>query len=269
MLLFKNQAISDPAITCRTLVPRRLFSPAGSGVLRTMIGQPQYRKIQDLGSPNQQGTMERSIGHAGCEVRLSAEGWLSSGGARNVCLLPVCKYFPSRFIDLCRRSIVIRDSTCFTEIRILLLGMSGMEAASAGIALAGFVVSTIQQVDKIISSLRNARGDLSGLDNYLKQLKSSLTGAESLSKRLDGKADQQKALEGVKGAVEYCKKILEPLEARLNNINGSERLPSKLKKAMTSMKYSLKKDEILGVQSQLEYGMLQLNLAISTANANW
>ena len=146
--------------------------------------------------------------------------------------------------------------------------MSGMEAASAGIALAGFVVTTIQQVDKIITTLRNARGDLLGLDKYLEQLKSSLNGAKSLSKRLDGRVDQHGSLERIQVAVEYCNNILESLEARLKNINGSDRLPSKLKNVMTSMKYSLKKDDILGIQSQLEYGMSRLDSAILTANAN-
>ncbi|KAM0798442.1 hypothetical protein BDR22DRAFT_373440 [Usnea florida] len=146
--------------------------------------------------------------------------------------------------------------------------MSGMEAASAGIALAGFVVTTIQQVDKIISTLRNARGDLLGLDKYLEQLRSSLNDAESFSKRLDGRVDQHGSLERIKGAVEYCKKILESLEARLKNIHGSDRSPSKLKNAMISMKYSLKKDDILGIQSQLEYGVSRLSSVILTANAN-
>ena len=147
--------------------------------------------------------------------------------------------------------------------------MSGMEAASAGIALAGFVVTTIQQVDNIMSTLRNARGDVSRLDGYLKQLKRSLTGAESLGRRLNGKADQQESLESIREAVGHCNKTLDSLEARVNKVKGSDRSPKKFKNAMTSMKYYLKKDDILDLQSQLEYGMSQLNSAILTAIANW
>ena len=205
--------------------------------------------------------MEILIGHVGCKVRLSAEGWLSSGRVRNVCLLPVCKYSPLNFLYLCRNSIVFRKSTCSVSIYILLVGMDG---ASAIVGLVGFVTATIQQVDKIISTLRNAQRDLSGLVGYLEQLKSRLTGAKSVVKRLSGKADQQESLERIQSAVEYCDHILISLEVRVGKINGSDHSPNKLKKTVTSLKYYLKKDEILEIQNQLHKAMMTVDSAIST-----
>ena len=215
--------------------------------------------------PESAGDYGKIIGHAVCEVRLSAEGWLSSGGARNVSLLSVCKYFSSRFFCLCRKSIALRDSTCSVPIYILLVGMDG---ASAVVALVGFVATTIQQLDKIITTLRNAQKDLSGFVEYLEQMRSSLTGAQSVVERLDGKVDQHGSLNRIQQAVEYFKKILISLEVRVSKINGSDHSFNKLKKTVTSFKYYLKKDEILEVQNQLHKAMTNLNSAISTDNSH-
>ena len=170
---------------------------------------------------------------------------------------------PSKFRYLCRGSRVLRDCAFFVSLYILLFGMSGMEAASAGIALVGFVATTIQQLNKLITIIRSAQGDLSGLLEYLKQLESSLTGADSLIRRLAGNADQHESIIKIERAVKYCYKTLKSLEVLVEKINGSDRSPNKLKKTMTSLKYFLKKDDILEVQNRLEYAMSNLNLAIS------
>ena len=141
-----------------------------------------------------------------------------------------------------------------------------MDGASAVVALVGFVATTIQQVDKIITTLRNAQRDLAALVGYLEQLKGSLTGAESVIERLSGKADQQKSLETIKSAVDFCNKTLTSLEVRVGKINGSGHSPNKLKKTVTSLKYYLKKEEILEVQSQLHKAMMTVDQAILTNN---
>ena len=174
------------------------------------------------------------------------------------------------FVNILPRDflILIESQQCLGTLLalfgyILLLDMDG---ASAVVALVGFVGATIQQVDKIITTLRHAQRDLSGMVGYLEQLKSSLTGAKSIIERLRGKADQQKSLEKIQSAVDYCNETLISLEIRVSKINGSDHPSNKLKKTVTSLKYYLKKDEILEIQSQLHKAMMTINQAIVTDN---
>ena len=141
-----------------------------------------------------------------------------------------------------------------------------MEAASAVVALVAFIGTTIQQLDGIITTLRNAQRNITGLLGYLEQLKNGLTGAESVIERLSRKADQAESLERIRSAVKYCSTTLIPLQVRVSKINRSNHSSNKLKKTVTSLKYYLKKDEILEAQNQLHKAMTIVDRAISTDN---
>ena len=179
-------------------------------------------------------------------------------------LVPVCKYFSSRFFCFRKRSVVFRDSTCFVLLYILLLGM---DAASAVVALVGFVATTIEQLNRIITTLGNAQMNVSGLVGYLEQLRSSLTGADSLIRRLGGKGDQHQSLKRIDDAVKYCNGTLNRLETLVKKVKGSDPSSSnKVKKTMTSVKYYLRKDDILEAQNEVHKAMTNLNGAILADN---
>ena len=143
-----------------------------------------------------------------------------------------------------------------------------MDGASAVVALVGFVATTITQVDKIITTLRNVQKNVSRLVAYLERLRSSLAGAQSLSARLSGKADQHESLEAIKGAVGYCHETLNRLEILVKKVKGSDSSSNKVKKRMTPLKFYFGRDEILEVQDQLHQAMTNLNVAVATHNSH-
>ena len=138
-----------------------------------------------------------------------------------------------------------------------------MDGASAVVSLGVFVATTIQQLNKLIQKIRKAPKELSALLGYLEQLNRSLTGAGSLIRRLNQTADHHGSLIEITGAVEYCAEIVKSLEVLLEKAKGSDFQPNKLQKTMNSLRFVVRKEEILEVQTQLQYAVTTLNVAIS------
>ena len=138
-----------------------------------------------------------------------------------------------------------------------------MDGASAVVSLGVFVATTIQQLNKLIQNIRKAPKELSALLRHLEQLNRSLTGAESLIRRLNQTADQHGSLEEIAGAVEYCAETVKSLEALVEKAKGCDCPTNKLQKTMNSLKFVVRKEEILEVQTQLQYAVTTLSVAIS------
>ena len=159
-------------------------------------------------------------------------------------------------------SSAIEISRCTTHLYIW-AKMDGISGASAVIALAGFVATTIQRLNKLMKDVAKAPKELLGLVRYLEVLKDSLNNTAEFIQPLHSGSDRKKSLDGITNAVEYCADIIKSIEVLINKTKGTRSPQNRIQKKLTSLKYVLKKDEIDGMQIRLDRAINRLNFAIS------
>ena len=141
--------------------------------------------------------------------------------------------------------------------------MDGISGASAVIALAGFVGTTIQQLNRLIKDVAKAPKELLGLVRYLEDLEDSLNGTADFVQQLHSGSERTDFLDRITNTVEYCADIIKSIEALINKIKGTCSPQNRLQKKWTSLKFVLKKDEIDGMQTRLDRAINRLNFAVS------
>ena len=141
--------------------------------------------------------------------------------------------------------------------------MDGISGGSAVIALGGFVETTIQQLNRFIKDVIKVLKELLGLVRYLEDLENSLNGTAHFVQQLHSASDRKNFLNGIANTIEDCADIIKSIEALISKTKGTRSLQNRLQNKWRLLKYVLKKDEIVEMQTRLDGAMHRLDIVIS------